>query len=70
MIYLDAPEAGGATVFPHLDIEVVPKVGRLLAWNNMARDGSPNSWTIHEGCAVEAGIKHIVTKWYRERPWG
>ncbi len=70
MIYLDAPEAGGATVFPHLDIEVVPKVGRLLAWNNMDRDGSPNSWTIHEGCAVDAGIKHIVTKWYRERPWG
>jgi prolyl 4-hydroxylase len=69
MIYLDAPEAGGATAFPHLGIQVQPKPGRLLAWNNMARDGSPNSWTIHEGCPVEKGVKHIVTKWYREQPW-
>jgi len=69
MIYLDAPEAGGATAFPHLGIQAWPKAGRLLAWNNMAEDGSPNSWTIHEGCAVERGVKHIVTKWYRELPW-
>ncbi len=69
MIYLDAPEAGGATAFPHLGIQVSPKAGRLLAWNNMAEDGSPNSWTTHEGCPVEKGVKHIVTKWYRELPW-
>jgi prolyl 4-hydroxylase len=69
MIYLDRPQRGGATAFPHVGIEVAPKPGRLLAWNNMAEDGSPNSWTIHEGCAVEAGAKHIVTKWYRETPW-
>lgn len=69
MIYLDTPEAGGATAFPHLGIQVRPKAGRLLAWNNMAEDGSPNSWTIHEGCAVVDGLKHIVTKWYREQPW-
>ncbi len=69
MIYLDTPEAGGATAFPHLEIQVQPKPGRLLAWNNMAEDGSPNNWTIHEGCPVEKGVKHIVTKWYREGPW-
>lgn len=69
MIYLDAPEAGGETAFPHLQMQVQPKPGQLLAWNNMAEDGSPNSWTIHEGCPVGKGIKHIVTKWYREQPW-
>ena len=69
MIYLDEPEAGGSTRFPHLEVEVVPKAGRLLAWNNMAPDGSPNSWTIHEGCPVTSGAKHIVTKWYRETAW-
>jgi prolyl 4-hydroxylase len=69
MMYLDTPEAGGATGFPHLGIQVQPRAGRLLAWNNMAADGSPNSWTIHEGCPVEKGVKHIVTKWYREAPW-
>lgn len=69
MIYLDAPEAGGTTTFPHLGIQVQPKPGRLLAWNNMVEDGSPNNWTIHEGCPVVKGVKHIVTKWYREQPW-
>jgi len=69
MIYLDAPEAGGETAFPHLRVKVQPKPGQLLAWNNMTVDGSPNNWTIHEGCPVRKGIKHIVTKWYREQPW-
>jgi prolyl 4-hydroxylase len=70
MIYLNEPSGGGATRFPYLDLEVRPRVGRLLAWNNMDAHGAPNSWTIHQGCTVESGVKHIITKWYRERPWG
>ena len=67
MIYLNEPDAGGATRFKLLDFEVEPKLGRILIWNNMALDGSPNPWTLHEGTAVERGTKYIVTKWYRER---
>jgi prolyl 4-hydroxylase len=67
MIYLNEPEAGGATKFKLLDFEIEPKLGRILIWNNMALDGSPNPWTLHEGMPVEAGTKYIVTKWYRER---
>ena len=67
MIYLNEPEAGGATRFKLLDFQVEPKLGRILIWNNMALDGSPNPWTLHEGTAVERGPKYIVTKWYRER---
>jgi prolyl 4-hydroxylase len=67
MIYLNKPEAGGATRFKLLDFEVEPKPGRILIWNNMALDGSPNPWTLHEGMPVEAGTKYIVTNWYRER---
>ena len=67
MIYLNEPEAGGATRFKLLDFEVEPKLGRILIWNNMALDGSPNPWTLHEGMPVERGSKYIVTKWYRER---
>jgi prolyl 4-hydroxylase len=67
MVYLNEPEAGGATRFRLLDFQVEPKLGRILIWNNMAQDGSPNPWTLHEGCDVEAGTKYIVTKWYRER---
>jgi prolyl 4-hydroxylase len=67
MIYLNEPEAGGATRFKLLYLQVEPKLGRILIWNNMALDGSPNPWTTHEGMPVERGSKYIVTKWYRER---
>jgi prolyl 4-hydroxylase len=69
MIYLGEPESGGGTAFPLLDLTVAPKAGRILVWNNMALDGSPNGWTLHEGSEVAAGTKYIVTKWYRERPF-
>jgi len=69
MIYLAEPEAGGGTAFPLIGLMVEPKLGRILVWNNMALDGSPNGWTLHEGCEVAAGTKYIVTRWYRERPF-
>lgn len=69
MIFLNEPVKGGATRFKLLGFQVEPKVGRILTWNNMARDGSPNPWTLHEGMPVESGTKYIVTKWYRERPF-
>ena len=69
MIYLNQPEAGGATRFKLLDFQAEPKPGRILIWNNMSLDGSPNPWTLHEGMPVERGTKYIVTKWFRERPF-
>ena len=69
MIYLNEPGAGGATRFKLLDFAIAPRLGRILIWNNMALDGSPNPWTEHAGQPVEAGSKYIVTKWYRERPF-
>ena len=69
MAYLVTPQAGGGTSFPLLNIDVAPLTGRLIIWNNMALDGSPNPWTLHCGRPVEEGVKYIFTKWYRERPF-
>ena len=66
MIFLKEPDSGGATRFGLLDLGVAPVAGRLLVWNNMAMDGSPNPWTQHEGQPVGDGTKYIVTKWFRE----
>lgn len=69
MIYLAEPKSGGGTNFPLLDLEIEPVMGRLLVWNNMKPDGSPNPWTTHAGKPVDEGTKYIVTKWFRERPF-
>lgn len=70
MIYLNTPAAGGATRFKTIDKIVQPETGKLLAWNNLGPDGRPNQATLHAGMKVRAGVKYIITKWFRERPWG
>ena len=70
MVYLNEPEAGGATRFKAIDKIVQPETGKLLAWCNRRPDGSPNPATLHHGMKVRAGTKYVITKWYRELPWG
>ena len=70
MIFLNTPEAGGATYFPKANVRVKPKAGNLLAWNNLDPFGQPNPNSLHTGMPVEGGVKYVITKWYRERPWG
>lgn len=68
MIYLNEPAAGGATRFKVIDKTVQPETGKLLAWNNRLGDGRVNPATLHAGMKVRAGVKYIITKWFRERP--
>ena len=70
MIYLNEPEAGGATRFKTIGKMIQPETGKLLAWSNLRPDGRPNVNTLHHGMKVRAGTKYVVTKWFRERPWG
>lgn len=70
MIYLNEPDAGGGTRFKTIDKIVQPETGKLLCWNNLRPDGSPNPSTLHQGMKVRAGTKYVITKWFRERPWG
>ncbi len=69
MAYLSDIEAGGATAFIAAGIQIEPKCGVLLLWNNALPDGCPNEGTLHAGLPVERGSKYIITKWYRARPW-
>ncbi|WP_299192039.1 2OG-Fe(II) oxygenase [uncultured Erythrobacter sp.] len=69
MIYLNAVEAGGATRFKVIGKTFQPEAGKLLCWNNARPDGSVNPATLHHGMKVRKGVKYVITKWYRERPW-
>jgi len=69
MVYLNAPEAGGATRFKAIDKTIQPESGKLVCWNNRRPDDTPNPATLHHGMKVRAGVKYVITKWFRERPW-
>lgn len=70
MIYLNEPEAGGATRFKCIDKTFRPETGKLICWNNRRPDGSVNPNTLHHGMKVRRGTKYVITKWYREKVWG
>ena len=69
MAFLNEPEAGGRTNFPTIGVALTPRTGNLLVWNNMDELGLPNDASLHQGLPVEQGVKYVLTKWYRERPW-
>ena len=69
MIFLNEPEEGGATEFPHLGLGIRPQTGMMLMWNNVNLDGSLNYKTLHTGTPVTKGVKHVITKWYRQNDW-
>lgn len=69
MIFLNEPEAGGNTEFPHIGIGIRPQAGTMLMWNNMKPDGTLNYKSLHTGTPVQKGVKHVITKWYRQNNW-
>lgn len=69
MLYLNAVGSGGATDFRKLGLALVPQPGMLVVWNNMDRAGRPNPALLHAGMPVGAGIKYVITQWYRLDSW-
>lgn len=70
MVYLNEPDAGGATRFKCIGKTFQPELGKLVCWNNRRLDGRPNPNTLHHGMKVRQGTKYVITKWYREKEWG
>ena len=70
MVYLNEVDAGGATRFKAIDKIVQPETGKLITWNNMRPNGTVNPSTLHHAMKVRTGTKYVITKWFRERPWG
>ena len=64
IMYLHSPDAGGATVFPDLNLEVTPTRGRAVFFSY--KQPSPTSQSLHGGSPVLAGHKWIATKWLRQ----
>jgi len=63
VMILEAPRAGGATVWPFAGISVFPRTGSAILWYNLSRDGELDPFTFHKGCSVILGNKWIGNKW-------
>jgi prolyl 4-hydroxylase len=64
VMYLNTPEAGGATTFPEVGLEVAPVRGNAVFFSyNRAH---PSTKTLHGGAPVLAGEKWVATKWLRQ----
>ena len=63
--YLNDVEAGGATIFPNLGLEVTPALGRAVFFNYT--DYTDYLSSLHGGTPVITGEKWIATKWMRQQ---
>jgi prolyl 4-hydroxylase len=71
IVYLQAPEAGGATKFygPVLGgIAVEPRAGRALIFPVSDLAGTADERYLHEGAPVERGTKWIIGTWLLQTP--
>ncbi len=65
IMYLNTPEAGGGTHFPHAGLTVAAHRGSAVYFAYETGDKS----ALHAGLPVERGEKWIATRWLREKPY-
>ncbi|XP_042233562.1 prolyl 4-hydroxylase subunit alpha-1-like [Homarus americanus] len=67
LFYMSDVEAGGATVFPYLNLSLWPKKGAAAFWYNLHPSGEGDTLTRHAACPVLVGTKWVSNKWIHER---
>ena len=68
IMYLQAPQRGGATIFPDVGLEVAPVKGHAVFFSYDRPHESTG--TLHGGAPVDDGEKWVATKWLREGVFG
>jgi prolyl 4-hydroxylase len=66
VLYLSQVEAGGATSFPAIGLDVMPQKGSALFFLNTDPQGVPDQLTLHAGAPVVSGVKFVANKWLRQ----
>ncbi len=66
LCYLNDVDAGGGTFFPRLDVEVMPKAGRMVLFHN-CHPGTVerHEGSLHGGMPPESGTKWACNLWFR-----
>lgn len=64
VMYLNTPQAGGATIFPDVGLDVAPVKGHAVFFSYDRPH--PSTQTLHGGAPVLEGEKWVATKWLRQ----
>lgn len=69
LVYLNTVEAGGSTVFPHCNLDVEARMGRVVVFNNVGETlETPHPDSLHGGAPVLRGEKWACNLWFHARP--
>lgn len=68
-VYLSPVEAGGETEFPVAGLQVQPRAGDAIVFENLRPDGQPDPDSLHSSVPVQTGEKWLATLWLRQRPY-
>ncbi|XP_078684017.1 prolyl 4-hydroxylase subunit alpha-1-like [Branchiostoma floridae x Branchiostoma belcheri] len=66
LLYLNGVTAGGATVFPVVNVTVPVVKNAGLLFMDLLRSGRGDENSLHAGCPVVIGSKWIANKWIHE----
>ena len=72
LLYLVAPDEGGATHFPELTppVSVRPRAGDGVVWSNVDAHGAPDRLALHAGMPPTGGGEKVVANvWIAEEPF-
>ena len=69
VMYLNTVEGGGETIFPNIDLKVVPVQGCAIYFAYTNAHNQVDPLTYHGGNPVSQGEKWIATKWMRQREY-
>lgn len=66
IMYLNDVEAGGATIFPEINLSVAPRKGGAVYFSYCNSQNQLDRMTLHGGAPVQRGEKWIATLWVRQ----
>lgn len=69
IVYLNDDFTGGETAFPHLNLSVVPQLGKAAVFWSTDDAGAVLDKAFHGGNPVSGGEKWICNKWVHPRPY-
>jgi len=69
VVYLAVPDAGGGTSFPTAGLDVLPRAGGAIFFQDVDGLGRPDPMSLHAGVPVVQGVKIVATYWQRQGPF-